>query len=177
MSGPPARPSAQLTFRKAEKQARAFEEREALCVASQDGFLVARLHSSDDSARLRRLQAAPNAVLVRQHGGKLVEIKLQSLGSDRGFAGEKPGRFTVAMEGVRNDNGQYVGSNKSVKRKETGTTLGETGGESSDGDWHGAESAGVRATRHGRPGRTPQPHREVQCAPTVGQSRRQQEIL
>jgi hypothetical protein len=77
-----------------------------------------------DAERIRRLLAAPNAVAVRKHDDKLVAIRLESFGDDRGHSGEMHGRSTVTTERVRNDEGQTVGSNRNVKHKGTCTTWG-----------------------------------------------------
>ena len=118
MTGPPAAGRfTQPTFREAAKQARAFEGSGAVRIFGENGFLVARLHSTRDAEEIRRLLAAPNAVPVRTHGGKLTGIRLLSLGDDRGHAGEQHGNSLITTERVRNDGGQLVGGVLNLKHK------------------------------------------------------------
>jgi hypothetical protein len=104
--------------RDGEKQGRASDGSRAVRVFNENDFLVACLHPSHDAERIRRLLAAPNAVAVRKHGDKLVAIRLQSFGDDRGHPGGRYGRSTVATERVRNDDGRYVGTHNNLKHKE-----------------------------------------------------------
>ena len=127
MSPPASRQDAQPTFREVEKQARAFDEGGAVRVFNENNYLVDRLNLLRDSEQVRRILAAPNAVPVRKRGGKLVAIRLQSFGDDRGHADEQHGRSTVTTERVRNDAGQYVGSENNVKHKEMCKTWGSIG--------------------------------------------------
>jgi hypothetical protein len=86
-------------------------------VFSEGGYFVARLNLTRDAERIRRLLAAPNAVPVRTHGGKLVGIKLLSLGDERGHSGERHGTSIITTERVVNDLGVYVGGDQNLKHK------------------------------------------------------------
>ena len=89
MSPPAARPNSKTSARRDEKQGRGIEGTRAVRVFGENGFLIACLHWARDSRRIHRLLAAPNAVPVWSHGGKLVGIRLNSLGDDRGQSGER----------------------------------------------------------------------------------------
>jgi hypothetical protein len=117
MSQPASRPDAQTTFREAEKEARAFEKGGAVRVFGERGYLVARLNESRDAERIRLLMSAPNAVPVRTRGGRLVGIRLLSLGDDRGHSGEQHGTSLITTERVRNDDGVLVGGDHNLKHK------------------------------------------------------------
>jgi hypothetical protein len=94
-------------------------------VFGEDGFFVASLNPACDSAQICRLLEAPNAVPVKKHGGKLVGIRLLSMGDDRGHSGERHGCSIVTTERVRDDSGQFVGSKKNLKHKRTCNTWGD----------------------------------------------------
>lgn len=118
MTEPPAsRRNAQTTFREVEKQARAFDGGGAVRVFGENGYFIMRLNSSRDGEKIRRLLAAPNAEPVRTHGGKLVVIRLLSVGDDRGHRGERHGSSIITTERVVNDLGVYVGSHLNLKHK------------------------------------------------------------
>jgi hypothetical protein len=86
-------------------------------VFGENGFLVARLDSRRHSEEIRRFLAAPNAVPVRKHGGKLVGIRLLSFGDDRGHSPERHGSSVITTERVVNDFGVYIGSDRNLKHK------------------------------------------------------------
>jgi hypothetical protein len=118
MVSPPATGrNAQTTLREAEKQARAIESGGAVGVFGENGYFIMRLNSSRDAEKIRRLLAAPNAESVRTHGGKLVGIRLLSVGDDRGHTGERHGSSIITTERVVNDLGVYVGSHLNLKHK------------------------------------------------------------
>ena len=111
-TGPPAAGRVtQPTFREAAKQARAFEGSGAVRIFGEDGFFVARLHSTRDAEEIRRLLAAPNAEPVRTHGGKLTGIRLLSLGDDRGHSPERHGNSRRTLLG---DTPASVGNSESL---------------------------------------------------------------
>ena len=83
-SSPPERAASKPSLRQDEKQGRESERGGAVGVFGEDGYFVARLHQSRDSEQIQRLLVAPNAEPVRNHGGRLVGIRLLSLGDDRG---------------------------------------------------------------------------------------------
>ena len=116
-SSPPERAASKPSLRQDEKQGRESERGGAVGVFGEDGYFVARLHQSRDSEQIQRLLVAPNAEPVRNHGGRLVGIRLLSLGDDRGHAGERHGRSTVTTERVRNDYGVYIGGDWNLKHK------------------------------------------------------------
>lgn len=107
----------ETSLRRDKKQGRGFEGSGAVRVFGEDGYFVARLNRSRDSEQIRRLLEAPNAVPVRLHGGKLVGIRLLSLGDDRGRSGERHGTSIITTERVLNDIGVYVGSDLNLKHK------------------------------------------------------------
>jgi hypothetical protein len=118
MNSPPtARSVTQTSIRQDEKRGRASECGGAVRVFSEYGYLVERLNPSRDAERIRRLLAAPNAVPVRTHGGRLVGIRLLSFGDDRGHSGERHGTSIITTERVVNDQGVYVGSDRALKHK------------------------------------------------------------
>jgi hypothetical protein len=86
-------------------------------VFSGGDYLIVKLNASRDAEQIRRLLAAPNAVPVRKHSGRLVGIRLLSFGSDCGQSGEQHGRSTVTTERVRNDTGRLIGGNCNLKHK------------------------------------------------------------
>jgi hypothetical protein len=114
---PPAYRSAETSIRQDGKQRRAFDGAGSVRVFSEGNYLVAKLNTSRDAEQIRQLLAAPNAVPVRKHGGRLVGIRLLSYGNDWGQAGERHGRSTVTTERVRNDAGTLVGSSGNLKHK------------------------------------------------------------
>jgi hypothetical protein len=123
VTGPPAeRPDTQPSIRLDEKQGRAFDGTGTVRVFSEGNYLVAKLHASRDAEQIRQLLAAPNAVPVRKHGGRLVGIRLLSFGNDWGQSGERYGRSTVTTERVRNDAGILVGSSVNLKHKAENVT-------------------------------------------------------
>ena len=117
MSSVANRPLVKPSFRQDEKQGREFERGGAVRVFGEDGYFIARLDQNRDSEQIRKLLAAPNGKPVRKHGGKLVGIRLLSLGDDRGHACERHGSSTVTTERVRNDHGVYVGGDWNLKHK------------------------------------------------------------
>ena len=118
MNSPPAaRPATKTSLRRDQKQGREFEGSRGVRVFGEYGFLVKRLDSLRDSNQILRLLAAPNAVPVRTHGGKLVGIRLLSVGDDRGHSGERHGTSIITTERVVNDQGTYVGSDRILKHK------------------------------------------------------------
>src|SRR5213078_4200403 len=99
MTEPPAsRRNTKPSLRRDEKQGRAFEGGGTVRVVGENGFFIKRLNSSLDAEHIRRLIAAPNAVPVRTHGGKLVGIRRLSVGDDRGHPGEQHGSSTLTTE-------------------------------------------------------------------------------
>jgi hypothetical protein len=86
-------------------------------IFGENGFFIARLNSLSDAEQIRRLLAAPNAEPVVKHGGKLVGIRLLSLGDDRGHSDERHGTSIVTTERVVNDFGVYIGSDRNLKHK------------------------------------------------------------
>ena len=117
MSVPAARQNTKTSIRRDEKQGRAFEGGGAVRVIGENGFFVARLNSTRDSQQISRLLAAPNADAVRTYGGKLVGIRLRSVGDDRGHSSERHGTSIITTERVVNDEGVYVGSDRTLKHK------------------------------------------------------------
>ncbi len=88
MTKPPvARPSTKPTIRVVEKKTREFTSARRVRVFNDEGVLI-DLCPPD---RLRRYLDAPNAELVHSHGGKLIAVKLRSVGDERGHLGEKHG--------------------------------------------------------------------------------------
>jgi hypothetical protein len=119
VSDPPVSAAASRpSIRQDAKPGREFEGGRTVRVFSEDGFLVARLHSLRDAEQIRRLLAAPNAVPVRKQGGSLVGIKLQSIGDDRGQSGEQHGRSTVTTQRIRNKERQFVGTHTNLEHKQ-----------------------------------------------------------
>lgn len=117
MSSPATQRNTKTSIRRDEKKGPAFDGSGAVRVFSEDGFLVARLIPARDAERIRRLLTAPNAVPVHTHGGKLVGIRLLSFGDDRGHLGEPHGTSIITTERVVNDQGAYVGSDRTLKHK------------------------------------------------------------
>ena len=62
--------------------------------------------------------AAPNADVKRRADGSIRLVRLRSQGDDRGHQDECHGPSTVTTERVRNDWGQFVGSDRNLKHKE-----------------------------------------------------------
>lgn len=123
MTGPPAeRPDTQPSIRLDEKQGRAFDGTGTVRVFSGGDYLIGKLNSSRDAEQIRRLLAAPNAVPVRKHDGRLVGIRLRSFGGDWGQSGEQHGRSTVTTERVRNDSGSLIGGDCTLKHKAENVT-------------------------------------------------------
>ena len=113
----PTLPHSETSIRRDEKPGRAFEGGGAVRVFSEGGYFVARLNLPRDAEHISRLLAAPNAVPVRKHGGKLVGIRLLSFGDDRGHSCEQHGTSIITTERVVNDLGVYVGSDRNLKHK------------------------------------------------------------
>ncbi len=85
MTGPPAKaPASETTSRVVEKQTRAFAVARRVRVVNHEGVVI-DVCTPD---RLQRYLDAPNAELIHAHGGKLVAIKLLSVGDDSGHLGE-----------------------------------------------------------------------------------------
>jgi hypothetical protein len=85
MSGPPAtKPESKTTIREVAKQTRAFAVAGRVRVINHEGAVI-DICAPD---RLQRYLDAPNVELIHAHGGKLVAIKLLSVGDDRGHLGE-----------------------------------------------------------------------------------------
>src|SRR5438128_1428016 len=88
MKGPPAaRPATETTIREVENKAREFEFGRRVRIVN-DEVQIIDVCGAD---RLQRYLQAPNAELVRANSGKIVAIKLLSVGNDRGHLGEHHG--------------------------------------------------------------------------------------
>ena len=119
MRGPPAeRQESRTSIRLDAKQGREFDGGGAVRVFGEGGYFITHLHPGRDSEQIKRLLDAPNAVPVRKHGGRLVAIRLRSVGDDRGQSSERHGRSTVTTERVRNDDGLLVGTLRTLKHKQ-----------------------------------------------------------
>lgn len=121
-----AAPTTKTSFLRDAKKGREFERGRAVRVVSETGFFVARLNSTREAEQIRRLLAAPNAVPILQHDGALVGIRLMSVADDQGNAGEQHGSSICTTERVRNDGGQYVGSDMNLKHKNSCNTWGRS---------------------------------------------------
>jgi hypothetical protein len=118
VTGPPAeRPDSHPSIRQDEKHGRVFDGTGTVRIFSDGDYLITKLNSLRDAEQIRGLLAAPNAVPVRKHCGKLVGIRLLSYGDDRRQSGERHGRSTVTTERVRNDTGRLIGGDCNLKHK------------------------------------------------------------
>lgn len=124
-SSPATARNIKISLRRDEEKGRAFERGKTVRVVSETGFFLARLDSIREAEQIRRLLAAPNAVPVLQHGGALVAIRLMSLADDRCHAGERHGNSKYTTERVRNDSGQYVGTDTNLQHKKSCATWGD----------------------------------------------------
>ena len=113
----PARHRVETSIRQDEKQSRAVDGTGTVRVFGPGGYVIVTLNSLRDAEQIRRLLAAPNAVPVWTHGGKLVGIRFLSFGDERGQSGERHGRSTVTTERVRNDAGGLIGGDLNLKHK------------------------------------------------------------
>ena len=122
MTGPPApgRIPTRFPVVPRDKQPRAFEAGRSVRVVGEDDILL-EVCAHD---LLRRYLAAPNAEVKRRKDGSIRLVRLRSAGDDRGHLGDCHGRSTITTERVRNDWGGLVGSNLSLKHKETCDTWG-----------------------------------------------------
>jgi hypothetical protein len=114
VTGPPAtRPETQPTSRGVEKQARAYEGGRGVRIVGEAGVLL----DVCQGEQLERYLEAPNAEIKRSHRGRIVSIKLRSVGDDRTYSGERHGSSLVTTRRIGNDYGALVGSDMVLEHK------------------------------------------------------------
>lgn len=119
MTGPPVVPSIpDPVSRSSRLQLRASRRGQRVPVVGADGTLI----DLCPSERLSRYATAANAQIKRRHDGSIKLVRLGSVGDDRGHLGENHGRSTITTERVRNDLGELIGSNLTLKHKETSSS-------------------------------------------------------
>jgi hypothetical protein len=99
------------------KQAREFGNVRRVRVFSDSGFLIRTLDVVRDAGQIRLALAAPNAVALLRHDGRLAGIRLVSFGDDRGTAPENHGRSTVTTTRERDDSGIFIGGDRNLRHK------------------------------------------------------------
>jgi len=117
MSPPGDRVRTTASIRQDEKKGRESEGGGAVRVVGEDGFFIARLDRARDAEQLHRILKAPNAEPVRNHAGRLVGIRLLSVGDDRGHVGERHGRSTATTERIYSDSGELIGTHRTLQHK------------------------------------------------------------